>query len=179
MQGHSLGLSKTQQTLQEETAKTHQQEQEPPRAGQQEHRDSEPGHSPVASRRRCAPPPRRIELGAFPELSCGFLAAFRLDPGEALEKLRAAATRKGQRNQHKPRRTAARTAPNAALSLPEHRFEHRSKIASEGPRVEQHRIIEPGREILQNMFGSESQHRSPPPRRTKNITRHRTRAGRQ
>ena len=63
-----------------------------------------------------------------PEFSCGFLAAFRLDPGEALGKLRAAATRKEQRNQSKPRRTAARTAPNAALSLPQNRFKNRSKI---------------------------------------------------
>ena len=36
---------RSQQTLQAETEKMHQQEQEPPRAGQQEHRDSEPGHS--------------------------------------------------------------------------------------------------------------------------------------
>ena len=57
---------RSQRTLQAETAKKHQEEQEPPRAGQQEHRDSEPGHATVASRRRCAPPPRRLELGAFP-----------------------------------------------------------------------------------------------------------------
>ena len=69
-----------------------------------------------ASRRRCAPPPRRLELGAFPEFSCGFLAAFRLDPGEALGKMRAAAPRRDRRNRSKPRRTAARTAPNAASS---------------------------------------------------------------
>ena len=43
---------RSQPTLQAETAKTHQQEQEPPRAGQQEHRDSEPGHSLGAKRRR-------------------------------------------------------------------------------------------------------------------------------
>ena len=107
---------RSQRTMQAETARKHQEEQEPPRAGQQEHRDSEPGHAPKASRRRCAPPPRRLELGAFPEVSCGFLAAVRLDSGEALGKLRAAATRKDQRNQSKPRRTAARTAPTAALS---------------------------------------------------------------
>ena len=105
---------RSQETLHAERAKEHEEEQARPRAGQQEHRDSEPGHAPKASRRRCAPPPRRLELGAFPEFSCGFLAAFRLDPGEALGKLRAAATRKEQRNQSKPRRTAARTAPNAA-----------------------------------------------------------------
>ena len=43
--------------------------------------------SPVASRRRCAPPPRRFELGALRELSYSFPAAFRLDPGEALGKM--------------------------------------------------------------------------------------------
>ena len=57
---------RSQRTLQVETAKKRQEEQKPPRAGQQEHRDSEPGHATVASRRRCAPPPRRLELGAFP-----------------------------------------------------------------------------------------------------------------
>ena len=35
---------RSQQTLQTETEKKHQEEQEPPRAGQQEYRDSEPGH---------------------------------------------------------------------------------------------------------------------------------------
>ena len=118
---------RSQRTLQAETAKKHQEEQKPPRAGQQEHRDSEPGHATEASRRRCAPPPRRLELGAFPEFSCGFLAAFRLDPGEALGKLRAAATRGDQRNQSKPRRTAARTAPNAASSLLQNRFKNAPK----------------------------------------------------
>ena len=57
---------RSQETLHAETAKEHEEEQERPRQGQQEHRDSEPGHAPKASRRRCAPPPRRLELGAFP-----------------------------------------------------------------------------------------------------------------
>ena len=62
---------RSQQTLQAETKKKHQEEQELPRARQQEHRDSEPGHSTEASRRRYAPPPRRFELGALREFPCG------------------------------------------------------------------------------------------------------------
>ena len=50
-------------------------------------------------------------------------------------KLRAAATRGDQRNQSKPRRTAARTAPNAALSLqvPHNFFQ---KPIPNGPKIE-------------------------------------------
>ena len=113
---------RSQRTLQAETAKKHQEEQKPPRAGQQEHRDSEPGHATEASRRRCAPPPRRLELGAFPRVFLRFSRGF---PARSRRSLGKITGRSDTRRPKKP----ARTAPNAASSLLQNRFKNAPKNA--------------------------------------------------
>ena len=93
---------RSQRTLQAETAKKHQEEQKPPRAGQQEHRDSEPGHATEASRRRCAPPPRRLELGAFPRVFLRFSRGF---PARSRRSLGKITGRSDTRRPKKPKQT--------------------------------------------------------------------------
>ena len=135
---------RSQQTLQAETAKKHQEEQKPPRAGQQEHRDSEPGHATEASRRRCAPPPRRLELGAFPTTFPAVFSqlsgSFPEKPWENYGPQRYEETEETILS--KPRRTAARTAANAASSLLQNRFKNAPKNAEKNATLTQAGVID-------------------------------------
>ena len=101
---------RSQRTLQAETAKKHQEEQKPPRAGQQEHRDSEPGDATEASRRRCAPPPRRLELGAFPP---NFVRFFRGFPARSRRSLGKITGRSDTRRPKKPKQTKKNSSENS------------------------------------------------------------------
>ena len=101
---------RSQRTLQAETAKKHQEEQKPPRAGQQEHRDSEPGHATEASRRRCAPPPRRLELGAFPRVFLRFSRGF---PARSRRSLGKITGRSDTRRPKKPKQTKKNSSENS------------------------------------------------------------------
>ena len=100
---------RSQQTLQAETERKHQEEQEPPRAGQQEHRDSEPGHATVASRRRCAPPPRRLELGAFPRVFLRFSRGF---PARSRRSLGKTTGRSNTKRPKKPKQATKNSSEN-------------------------------------------------------------------
>ena len=134
---------RSQRTLQAETAKKHQEEQEPPRAGQQEHRDSEPGHATVASRRRCAPPPRRLELGAFPRVFLRFSRGF---PARSRRSLGKITGRSDTRRPKKPKQTKKNsreqppTQPLVYFKSLQKRSKKRSKIE---PKWLQNRSPEP------------------------------------
>ena len=106
---------RSQRTLQAETAKKHQEEQKPPRAGQQEHRDSEPGHATEASRRRCAPPPRRLELGAFPRVFLRFSRGF---PARSRRSLGKITGRSDTRRPKKPTQAKKNSSENSPPTQP-------------------------------------------------------------
>ena len=128
---------RSQQTLQAETVKKHQEEQKPPRAGQQEHRDSEPGHATEASRRRCAPPPRRLELGAFPRVfsrfSRGFPARSRRSLWEDYGPQRHEETKETKANQEEQQREQPPTQPlvyfKIASKTLQNTLQNRAKMA--------------------------------------------------
>ena len=107
---------RSQRTLQAETAKKHEEEQKPPRAGQQEHRDSEPGHATEASRRRCAPPPRRLELGAFPRVFLRFSRGFPARSRRSLGKTMGRSDTKRPKKPKQAKKNSSENSPNAALS---------------------------------------------------------------
>ena len=115
----------------------HQQQQEPPRAGQQEHRDSEPGHSPVASRRRCAPPARRFEVGAFPAVFLRFSprlsGSIPEKPWEKCAPQRHEETEETEANQEERQREQPPTQPQVNLKIAsktiENRAQHRANMA--------------------------------------------------
>ena len=122
---------RSQRTLQAETAKKHQEEQKPPRAGQQEHRDSEPGHATEASRRRCAPPPRRLELGAFPRVFLRFSRGF---PARSRRSLGKITGRSDTRRPKKPKQTkknSSENSPQRSLKFTSNSLQNQAKIEPE------------------------------------------------
>ena len=108
---------RSQQILQAEPARKHEGEQEPPRAGQQEHRDSEPGHATEASRRRCAPPPRRLELGAFPRVFLRFSRGFPARSRRSLGKTTGRSNTKRPKKPKQATKNSSENSPQRSLKL--------------------------------------------------------------